>query len=273
MVNVNLLTTLEVSRMEYLIQNGGVFSNAKKQAQQEILNIFSIHKPDLAESELLDISQNGDDNAILFAISLILQGYRTEAELTQLLGDIATDIRTDGVLNSPSTGTLLINDARLLDLPAIRANIEAKYLALGASVTIPDFEHYINVFIDSTGYVFTKYIQYPFIINAKENLLKDTTYTLGSGPFSVGAYLPSGTRIKVVVKSTPGFNAQYYGWGVSENSGWTFNNFYPDSAVLTATGSGQTVDIPFVFGPPSSLDFIIYENNSVAPTRIKTIPY
>jgi len=94
-VNINLLSTLEVSRIEYLISNGTSFTAAKQQAQNEILNIFSIHKTGIPESELLDISQDGDNNAILLAVSLIIQGYRTEAELTQLLGDISTDIRTD----------------------------------------------------------------------------------------------------------------------------------------------------------------------------------
>ncbi len=39
-VNVNLLTTLEASRMEYLLSNGTSFANAKTQAQTEVLNMF-----------------------------------------------------------------------------------------------------------------------------------------------------------------------------------------------------------------------------------------
>lgn len=272
-VNVNLLSTLEVSRIEYLVSQGSSFSAAKQQAQSEILNIFSIQNPDMSESELLNISQDGEDNAILLAISLIMQGFRTESELTQLLGDISTDIRTDGVLNNSSIESALINDAELLSLPDIRSNIENKYISLGINTIIPNFEYYITLFIDSTSYIPTKVIDYPAIINSKYNLLRDTSFALIYDSYAVGAYLPIGTSIRLVVKSSPGYSAVEYGWATSTNQGWTFNNHYPDSAVLTANGADQTVFIQFAFGPPSSLDFIIYENNSDTPTRIKTIQY
>jgi hypothetical protein len=272
-VNVNLLSTLDVSRIEYLVSQGNSFNDSKQQAQEEILNIFAISSTDIAQSEQLDISQDGEDNAILLAISLILQGYRTEAELTQLLGDISTDIRTDGVLNSTSIGSSLINDAVLLQLAAIRNNIENKYEALGVNATIPNFEFYVNQFIENTSYTITKKIEYPITISGKTNLLYNTTYNITNNQYYVGAYLPVGTTLSVVVKSSPGYSAVEYGWATMNNNGWTFDNHYPDSAVLTATGNNQTVSIPFMFGPPSSLDFIIYENNSTVPTRINTIQY
>ena len=103
-VNVNLLSHLEKDRVIYLMQEEELsFSTAKQQAQQEILAIFGIEKADMAASELLDISQDGDDNAILLAISAILQGWQSVAELSELLANIITDIREDGVLNSEST--------------------------------------------------------------------------------------------------------------------------------------------------------------------------
>ncbi len=43
-------------------------------------------------SEELDITINKEENAILLAISLILQGNKSEADLTQLLANISTDI-------------------------------------------------------------------------------------------------------------------------------------------------------------------------------------
>jgi hypothetical protein len=47
----------------------------------------------MSDFDLLDTSQTGEDNAILLAISLIIQGFRTESELTDLLANISTDIR------------------------------------------------------------------------------------------------------------------------------------------------------------------------------------
>jgi hypothetical protein len=142
-----LLSHLEKDRTEYLLGQGKTFQEAKKQAQKEILNIFSISRNDMKYSETLDISSEGDDNAILLAISVILQGYRTTGELSELLANIATDIRTDGVLNSGSLGTQLINDAKLLNLSNIRTNLVSRYKDLGLTASIPDFEKYVTNFM------------------------------------------------------------------------------------------------------------------------------
>lgn len=271
-VNVNLMTTLEVSRIEYLLSTGLDFGSAKTQAQSEVMRIFSITRPNISESELLNISQAGDDNAILLAISVILQGYRTEAELTQLLGDISTDIRTDGILNNQQNGSDLINDVRLMNLSSIRNNITNKYQSLGITATIPPFEQYIQQFIDSTTYTFNNLITYPRIVNSKENLLYDSTVVPTSNNWhSLGAYLPMGTSLKLVIKPTSGNWTSGTGFNLQYNIGWVLNNYHPDSVVLHANGIDQTVDMPLMWGPPSSFDFILYENNSTSPTRSITI--
>ena len=144
-VNVNLLSHLEKDRVIYLMQEEEKsFATAKKQAQQEILAIFGIEKTDMTTSELLDISQDGDDNAILLAVSAILQGNNTVAELSELLADIITDIREDGMLNSESTQEKIRVNAMSLTLADIRQHLEARYGELGVDATIPNFEQYID---------------------------------------------------------------------------------------------------------------------------------
>ena len=144
-VNVNLLSHLEKDRVIYLMQEEErSFSTAKQQAQQEILAIFGIEKADIATSELLDISQDGNDNAILLAISAILQGNNTVAELSELLANIITDIREDGVLNSESTKEKIRINAMSLVLVDIRQHLEARYEELGVNATIPNFEQYVD---------------------------------------------------------------------------------------------------------------------------------
>ncbi len=107
-VNVNLMTHLEKKRVEYLIDAGSTFTTAKSQAQTEIMKIFNIENVSLGSSETLDISKSGDGNAVLLAISAILQSDKTEAELTELLSTINTDIRTDGTLDSTNTKATLV---------------------------------------------------------------------------------------------------------------------------------------------------------------------
>ena len=146
-VNVNLMTHLEKKRVEYLIDAGSTFTTAKSQAQTEIMKIFNIENVSLGSSETLDISKSGDGNAVLLAISAILQSDKTEAELTELLSTINTDIRTDGTLDSNTTKATLATAMEYLKTrhianTSIRTNIESRYSNLGVSATIPAFESY-----------------------------------------------------------------------------------------------------------------------------------
>ena len=146
-VNVNLMTHLEKKRVEYLIDAGSTFTTAKSQAQTEIMKIFNIENVSLGSSEPLDISKSGDGNAVLLAISILLQSDKTEAELTELLSTINTDIRTDGTLDSTTTKAPLATAMEYLKTRhigdvTIRDNIEGRYSNLGVSATIPAFESY-----------------------------------------------------------------------------------------------------------------------------------
>lgn len=153
-LNINVLSTLEKSRVEYLVSNGETFVEAKEQAQAEILEIFEISKPDMSESEQLDITATGDDNAILLAISVILQGYLPVVELSELIANISNDLKEDGVLTDPISGEKLIFNAHKLEPARIRKNLEDRYKALNMNVTIPDFEKYIKQFIEKSDFQF-----------------------------------------------------------------------------------------------------------------------
>ena len=126
------------------MDSGLTFSAAKTQAQTEIMNIFNIDNVTLGNSESLDISKSGDGNAVLLAISAILQSDKTEAELTELLSTINTDIRTDGTLDSTTTKATLVTAMEYLKSrrSTIRSNIESRYSNLGISATIPAFESF-----------------------------------------------------------------------------------------------------------------------------------
>ena len=144
-VNINLLSHLEKDRVIYLMQEEEKsFHKAKKQAQQEVLSVFGIKKSSIISSELLDISQDGDDNAILLAVSAILQGNNTVAELSELLANFITDIREDGVLDSKSTREKIRINAMLLKPSDIRQHLEDRYEELGVSAVVPNFEQYID---------------------------------------------------------------------------------------------------------------------------------
>ncbi len=153
-VNVNMLTHLEKSRVEYLVSNNSTFANAKDTAQKEILAIFGFQLNEMDNSETLDISVNKNENAILLAISLILQANRSVGDLSELLAIFIADIHQDGELNSDNIKSQLRNSALELNLATIRLNLENRFGELGISPSIPNFEQYINVFLEFTGGLF-----------------------------------------------------------------------------------------------------------------------
>jgi len=142
-VNVNLMTHLEKKRVEYLMDNSKMtFAAAKTQAQTEIMKIFNIENVTLGNSETLDISKSGDGNAVLLAISAILQSDKTEAELTELLSTINTDIRTDGTLDATSSVETLTSAGVYLrkygKWDEVKTNIISRYSSFGITVDIDD---------------------------------------------------------------------------------------------------------------------------------------
>jgi len=150
-VNVNILTHLEKVRVGKLVNKTTKLADAKKIAQGEILAIFGFNLTGMDNSEELDISVDNDGNAILIAISIILQGDRSVGDLTELMAGITNDIGGDGILNSETIKNELRNSARNLDLAAVRLNLEHRYQELGVSAKIPDFEKYVNKFLVYTA--------------------------------------------------------------------------------------------------------------------------
>lgn len=157
-INVNILTHLEKGRVEFLIGEDVEFNQAKDSAQHELLLAFGIDNPNIENSEELDISVNNSGNATLIAISIILQANNSVADLTELLANINTDFRQDGILNSEKIKSELFNTTQNLNLEEIRTNLENRYSELGLSADIADFESVIEQYLAS---------QKPFNINAE----------------------------------------------------------------------------------------------------------
>ncbi|HRZ80644.1 MAG TPA: hypothetical protein P5044_11605, partial [bacterium] len=146
-VNINILTTIERERIKVLIGEGKTFEEARVQAETEILAVFNIHDMETTNFQEMDISKEGDSNAILLAISAVLQQGNTEAELSELISKIAQDIKLDGKLDASGQIEEIKQNGMALDLAAVRTNLEARYEDLGLVLTIPKFED----FVDSDG--------------------------------------------------------------------------------------------------------------------------
>jgi hypothetical protein len=237
------------------------------------MSIFKIQKSDSISSENLNISKSGDDNGILLSISAILQGYRSESELTELLSNISNDISSDGILNSDSLGSILINQAVMLDTILIRNNLVQRYKDIGTIAIIPNFEKYVKLFIDSSKYKFTSSINYPKNGKYGLNVLSDSNKVFHAGFYSLSASLPKGMSLKIKYIST-GYKAIYQssiiGWTLDSEMDMTTRTSY---LILNADGNTQIVDAKMELTSTDSFVINFYENNSLNPTKTKTISW
>ena len=272
-LNINVLSSIEKKRVEFLISEGLTFNDAKNQAIQEILGIFEIDTTLNLESETLDISKNSEGNSILLAISSMLQGYRTTADLSLLLANLSTDLETDGTLDDLSIKSDLIIHAKSLNLASIKDNLEEYYESLAIEYSIPDFELHIQNFIQNTNYE-PNIIEYPengiygrnilFLPEAADTFITEQDYSLA-------ANLPENGAIKIVIK-----NGSWMFQG-SSSINWNISDYDNTNRTQTFTSSqtGQNCDLRIIFLTDSlninNIEIEYYEFNSKYPTQVKQI--
>jgi len=293
-INVNILTHLEKDRIVYLMKNGKSFAEAKIQAQKEVLNIFNIIKNDIKSFEQLNISENDEDNAILLAISAILQGFRSEAELTEILANICDDIKEDGILNNENLGSALVSHAKNIDTIAIKNNLVKRYDDIGTSSNIPDFGKYIKNFINNTNWhVNQSLINYPEKGIYGDNILYLTRTNINSGEnnfYSLSAELTENTYLKIRITSLSNYDSikmpyadmskasnvlQKASWYYLLGSGinWLISEFddINYSQTFTAIETGKKCDLKLFFDKGSFFIEYFEMSNSESPTFTKTI--
>ena len=144
--NINLLTHLAYERTQWLVRNKSMsIADAKAQAEHEIFAAFGIE--DVPQKfEDLNIFNNGEGDAALLAISVMMQLQSTEAEFSERLADFATDLESDGVWDNDKLKAEIADNSFEADVQKIRKNIEA----WDFSDTVPEFESVMEAFWNDT---------------------------------------------------------------------------------------------------------------------------
>lgn len=150
-INVNLMTHLERRRVEKLISEGFDFSRAKATAQSEVLSVFGFNSSAIDASEKIDITQNTESSAILLAISVILQSDRTVAQLSELLANLSTELREDGIVGNEALMNDLREGAKSLNYQEIADNLNKRYEEIEISASVPDFGAKVDAFLTFTA--------------------------------------------------------------------------------------------------------------------------
>lgn len=295
-LNVNILSHLERRRVLYLVERGATLTDAKQQAQTEILAVFEMNADeDMANSELLDISQPGEANGMLLALSVIAQGYLSVAEFSELLANISSDMLEDGKLDNPTLGSTLINNAKSLRAGQIRSNLEQRYGDLGLTAEVPDFETHLLHFIENTNFEFSNQIEYSAVGKYGPNLLDSTLVELSRGEYSMQALIPVSSSVRIE------FSGPNWLLSSKGDHNWTISDYDIAHASRTFTATGQQEsDLhiylqgsnpwagaprdedyhhpepdssgyePFRIYPTDTTRIILYENGSVTPTWTKS---
>lgn len=153
-VNVNVLTHLERPRVEYLYNTKGLsFDSAKSQAVKEVLKAFGYENTGIKRAEKVGVVGVGDDSKVLLAISTLMQGYRTESEVTQILSDFAEDLEKDGTLTDITIGNDIEAHLYYVDTAIVVNNFRTKYKKLYNADTVNSVDlRFIKNFQNNTTY-------------------------------------------------------------------------------------------------------------------------
>ena len=151
-VNINLLTELEYERVMNLAAGKETsFTDAKKQAEKEVLAAFNVKAKDgeFAQFEDLSILEKGDDNAALLAVSVMVQSDLKVAKLVERVNDVAADIAKDGSWDDDKTKTEIAEWTATADKNGDLANVGKNIEKWGGSSEVSSFETVVEKFAEA----------------------------------------------------------------------------------------------------------------------------
>jgi hypothetical protein len=277
-LNINVLTHLEKPRVEYLLANGSTFSEAKAKAKQEVLDIFNFSATGNGTSETLDITKPGAENACLLAVSAVVQGYRSVADVSEMLTSIAKDLKEDGTLGNAELQTKLISHALFISPEQVWQNINNKYNELSASVQVQQFGQYLEQFISSTTFLPLSLIIYPEQSSKGLNILNSGNSAFDSGmqtSYSMAAETIRGIGLKIELKVVEGtLEGMAAGWGYqSDKINWdaTVYDRETHSQTFEVIDTAQPANLKIIFMSPGLKIQIKYIEGNRERVRIITV--
>jgi len=276
-VNLNVLTTLERNRVRHLVGEGISFTDAKAQAQNELLSFFELDSEEISNAEELDISQIGSTNAALLGISLMLQGANPVADLSQLINTISNDLENDGLIDNAEICAVVKSKASLLNLAEIRLNLETWFVELNEEVVIPDFESIVLNFLEESPCSISSGIVFPETGQNGLNVLHPSNTDFASGDVSMNAILQEGNslRVRIYGAAWAWAPASLNGW-VNSESGMSPNFFREFSNTeIGEIDLNMSIVQPFAssasYHPNDKITIEVYENGSDSPSWTKTL--
>lgn len=269
-VNVNVLTHIERRRVQHLISNKGYsYDSAKRVAISELLNVFNVKKENVTRSE--KISLFNDTSDVLLNISILLQGYRTDAQLSELLSDFSNDFFNDGTIDDSAINKKIYNHIYFIDTSVITQNIKSKF-----NYTPNTYSIYKKYLKNNSKYFDASYmpISFPTPFNGKKNFLeriKNDTTNVGGCLMFVNNGIP-GITFKVIIKSDELWVVGRNIWGFNGGEGWSWTTWQVDNFGNQSFYTKNPVgEINIGFNPGKYYLYFYEPASSPNPTFTKTL--
>ena len=145
--NINILTTIIRQRVKELILNGNEYEKAIDIAQQELLTSLGVSLDSSSDFDQLDITKSSNSDALLLALSCMVQVENSPAQISALLQTLADDMK-DGKLSDDNVA-LLWAKGQKVSVTSVTENITEYYQSKGVNgIVIPEFWKYLQ----PTGY-------------------------------------------------------------------------------------------------------------------------
>lgn len=220
--NINILTHLEMDRIIKYKHDGYSFAEAEELAQKEVLKIFNLENISCQGSENLDIS-----NGILLALSIIISGSTYGPSLVGILTNIRNDLNDNGILDDTNLQKRLISQAKYISVQNITKNLNSFYTANGINSTVPQFESYIETFIDQSTFTSTADYSFPQFSPQGINILYFTNDTIlidtAQGySMSFQTYANTNINVQFILTKISGSGS----WIASNNQNWVLEDSY-----------------------------------------------
>lgn len=279
-ININVLTNLEYERIRYLMASQSLsYQSARSQSQNEILKIFNMESLQVGDAESLDIAKSGEGDGVLLAVSAILQGSRSTAEVSKLQADMITDMKEDGILNDTIIQSSLISHSRELNLNNIKDNVINKYKELGILLSVVNnFDEHIKNFNQTSTFHFTPTFEFPLKTATGINFLGMDFNTIKLDTmYAFAVKMPKVGKIQIKMKLLDGYKSFPWGYVAANNYGWKISIYdaVKGEQTFTSTLNDATIDVPITFPGFGYGKALIeyYYNDSPTPAKSRTITW
>lgn len=141
-VNVNLLTHLVRPRIKRLVATGSTYSQARTQAERELVTTLGYSALDVSFDQL-DITRSREGDALLLALACALQCDRTTGEMVALVNALSLDFEEDGTLEESNLAMIETAKSQI-DIMQVYENMQEYYSKNNMTeAVVPDFYRYL----------------------------------------------------------------------------------------------------------------------------------